>query len=65
MLKAGGPLTRERFIRLNWAGEVEEPLDAEQEDELPPPFQIEEGEHAHIDIAPQVNSVRSTKIRPK
>lgn len=39
MLASGEPVTRESYILLNWAGEVKEPLDAEQEASLPPPLQ--------------------------
>jgi hypothetical protein len=42
MLKNGGPITRERYIDLAYAGEPPKPWTVEHELELPEPLQRED-----------------------
>ena len=42
MYRAGGPITRDRYLQLDWAGEVPEKLDPEYEMSMPPEFRSPE-----------------------
>ena len=40
MIASGAPLTREKWIRMNWLGHPPKPRTSEHEAEVPPPFQL-------------------------